>query len=202
MSTVVVSERYVEAAGIKARVLEEGSGSPVLLLHGGSLGIAANIWQRNLGPLASLGLRAIAADLPGSGGTDHPLEFTEAYRRRFVLEVLDAVGVEHAGLVGHSNAGGLAVSLGFEHPERLSGVMVLGTHSLLPPLGPGEESLQGGAAAVGRSAKEPTIDDVRDELEELLVDRSLITPDLVQEVWQVSSGCGRVGPRWRNARIE
>src|SRR5438552_4105313 len=82
-------------------------------------------------PPASHGLRPIAIDLPGYGGTAAPPEFTEAYRRRFVLEFLDGLGLERVGLVGHSSAGGLVVGLTLDHPERVSRLMVIGTHSLL-----------------------------------------------------------------------
>ncbi len=182
-----VAERYVEAGGVRARFLEEGSGPAVLLLHGGALGSSSDVWQCNLAPLASHGLRAIAVDLPGSGGTDAPLELTEEYRRRFVLELLDALGAERAGVVGHSSAGGLAMSLGFEHPDRVSRVMILGTHSLLPPLPAAEAAAEESDGERERSTHEPTIDDVRAVLEEQLFDHSLITPEALQTRLRMSA---------------
>ena len=174
-----VAERFTVAAGIEARYLVEGRGVPVLLLHGGALGSSADVWERNLSPLASHGLRPIAVDLPGTGGTADPLEFTEAYRRRFLLELLDALEVDRAGIVGHSSAGGLSVTLGFEHPDRISRVMVLGTQSLLPPL-PASEGEGAGDGDGARSGREPTVDDVRAVLREQLFDHSFITPEVLE----------------------
>ena len=179
MSVSRVGEHTVVAGGIRARVLEEGSGSPILLLHGGALGSSADVWERNFGPLAARGLRAIAVDLPGNGGTEAPPEPTEAYRRRFLLELLDALEIEHVGVVGHSSAGGLTLSLGFERPDRVSRIMILGTHSLLPPLPEGEEAAEPTGEG-GRAASEPTIDDVRAVLEEQLFDHALITSEVLE----------------------
>jgi pimeloyl-ACP methyl ester carboxylesterase len=95
---------------------------------------------------------------------------------------MDALGIERAGLVGHSSAGSLVVSLGLENPDRLSGVMVLGTGSLLPPLPEGEG---GGGGDDGPQGREPTIDDARAVLEEQLFDHSLITPEVVEARWQM-----------------
>jgi 2-hydroxymuconate-semialdehyde hydrolase len=181
----LMRERSVVAAGINVRFREEGSGSPVVFLHGGALGSSADVWERNLGPLADHGLRCIALDLPGVGGTDAPLEYTEAYRRRMVLDLLDAIGEERAGIVGHSSAGGLAVSLGFEQPDRITRVMVLGTHSLLPPLPAGEAAEEGEGGP--RSGQPPTIADVRAVLEEQLFDHSLITPEVLEARLAVST---------------
>jgi pimeloyl-ACP methyl ester carboxylesterase len=182
MTQQQIAERYVDTAGIKARILEDGVGAPVFLFHGGALGSSANVWERNLPVLADGGLRPIAVDLPAYGRTEIPPEFTLAYRRRFVLGIMDALGIERAGLVGHSSAGGLVVSLGLENPDRLSGVMVLGTGSLLPPLD-GESG--GGGDGDGPQGREPTIDHARAVLEEQLFDHSLITPEVVEARWQM-----------------
>jgi pimeloyl-ACP methyl ester carboxylesterase len=179
MSASGVTERYVVAGGVKARYLERGTGFPVLLLHGGALGSSADVWERNLGPLASHGLRPIALDLPGYGGTEAPPELTESFRRRLVLELLDGLRIERAGIVGHSSAGGLALGLGFEHPDRVTRVLILGTHSLLPPPAEGESDAEGHGAG-GGAGHEPTIDDVRAVLEEQLYDHSLITPEVLE----------------------
>jgi 2-hydroxy-6-oxonona-2,4-dienedioate hydrolase len=65
-------EKFVQVDGLKTRYLEEGSGPEVLLLHGASLGSSADVWERNLAPLARHGLRALAFDQPGFGLTDNP----------------------------------------------------------------------------------------------------------------------------------
>ena len=83
----------------------------------------------------------------------------------------------------------MVTSMGFENPERISRVMVVGTHSLLPPLPEGEDSGDGDG---GEAARELTLDSVRAAMEALLVNRSIITPELVRTVFDTR--------RWMSAR--
>jgi pimeloyl-ACP methyl ester carboxylesterase len=62
------------------------------------------------GSLANL--RVVRLDMPGLGGTD--LRLADAHdvtsRARFVLEALDALGLERVVLVGHSMGGGVTLT--------------------------------------------------------------------------------------------
>jgi 4,5:9,10-diseco-3-hydroxy-5,9,17-trioxoandrosta-1(10),2-diene-4-oate hydrolase len=175
-----VKDTFVTVDGLKLRYVEEGEGPPVLLLHGASLGSSADVFIRNLGPLARAGFRAIAFDQPGFGLSDVPTDHSAAYRRDIVPQFMDALGLKRAALVGHSQAGNPAVQLALKDPGRHTHVVVLGTGSLLPPLdGAGEDR---GAAVQQRLERrmaeaEPTLDDTRKLLEANLFHHDLITPD-------------------------
>ena len=181
-----MKENFIEVEGLRVRYFEEGSGPAVLLLHGASLGSSADVWTGNFSDLAARGLRAIAYDQPGFGLSDNPEDPSVAYRTRFVLAFMDAVRLQKARLIGHSQSGRIAVSLALEHGERVPGVVVLATGSLLPPL-PGHgkpdaaEGEEGGAA-------EPTLEDTRRLLEENLFDHSLITPAALRMRHRMSTG--------------
>jgi pimeloyl-ACP methyl ester carboxylesterase len=169
--------------GLAVRYVERGDGAPVVLLHGASLGSSADVWTRNLPALAQHGLRIVAVDLPGFGGTDNPPDPSVGYRKRFVIAFMDALGIERASLVGHSQSGRVAVDLAFDHPQRIAKVVVLGTGSLLPPLsqesaGEGEEG----------GLQEPTLAETRALLEANLYDRSLITPEALETRHRMSVG--------------
>src|SRR5438046_2442406 len=159
------TERSVKVNGLNVRYLEEGSGKPVLLLHGAALGSSCDVYQRHLGPLAASGIRAIAYDRPGFGGTDNTPQDSAAYQQQFVLDFMDAMGIDKAGLVGHSATGNFAIGLGLEHPERISRIMIVGTGSLLPPLEGQTAGPPAGDAVYGR---EPTREEVREILESQL----------------------------------
>ena len=170
-----MNERSLRVDGLNARLLEEGRGAPVILLHGASLGSSADVWSRNLAPLAAHGLRVIAPDLPGFGGTDNPADHSLGYRRRFVLALMDALELGRAALVGHSQAGRIAVELAFAETGRVTKAVVLCTGSLLPPLegapaGEGEEGAPG----------EPTLDEARRLLESNLHNKALATEEAVR----------------------
>lgn len=181
-----MAEKFVQADGLKIRYLEEGKGPDVLLLHGASLGSSADVWERNLGPLAEYGLRAIAFDQPGFGGSDNPSDYSVAYRRRFILQFMDALGIRKAHLVGHSQAGAMAVGLAFDQPERILKIVVAATGSLLPPL---ESARQGGAREGEEgTTTEPSLKDSRALLEHNLFNHSLITAAELEKRHKMSVG--------------
>jgi pimeloyl-ACP methyl ester carboxylesterase len=187
MNVIVrTKDRFITVDGLKTRYLEEGSGVPAILLHGSSLGSSADVFRRNLAPLAAGGLRAIALDLPGFGRTDASDDVGGAYRRKFILRFMDALELDRAALVGHSSSGNPAVSNALDHPDRVSHVVVLGTGSLLPPLEAGGTKVGGreGAAQARLEErmvkKEPTLADTRALLEANLFHHDLITDEELQ----------------------
>ena len=181
-----MKENFIEVEGLSIRYLEEGGGPPVLLLHGASLGSSADVWTGNLPGLSAHGLRLIACDQPGFGLSDNPTDPSVAYRTRFVLAFMDALGLRKAHLVGHSQSGRIAVSLALEHGERVSRVVVLGTGSLLPPL-PGRGKSDAAEGEDGGAA-EPTLAETRRLLEASVFDRTLITPAALQTRHRMSTG--------------
>jgi 4,5:9,10-diseco-3-hydroxy-5,9,17-trioxoandrosta-1(10),2-diene-4-oate hydrolase len=174
--TLAAIEETVAVDGLNIRILEQGEGRPLLLLHGGTIGFSADMWRRNLAAFAKAGFRAIAYDQPGYGESDDPSDFALAYRQSFIVKLLDALGLASAAWVGHSQAGGLAVGAALAAPPRCERLVVLGTGSLLPPLAgapAGKEPTQEDAA--------PTIADTRALLEANLYDHAAITPALLAD---------------------
>jgi pimeloyl-ACP methyl ester carboxylesterase len=176
-----VEDKFVTVDGLKLRYVEAGSGPALLLLHGASLGSSADVFLRNLPPLAKAGFRAIAFDFPGFGLSDTPSDHSAQYRRASILKFMDALGLDKAALIGHSQSGGPAIQTALQAPDRVSHVVVLGTGSLLPPL---DEGKKGGAEAAVQqrlerrmAQAEPTIEDTRKLLEANLFHHELITPD-------------------------
>jgi pimeloyl-ACP methyl ester carboxylesterase len=162
-------------AGLNTRYVEAGSGPPAILLHGASLGSSLDVWRRNLGSLAASGVRAIAYDQPGFGLTDDPPEWGLGYRTSFILKLMDALRIERAALVGHSQSGAMAVELALSHPDRVSRIVVLGTGSLLPQLPDQPAKKRGPVEGEEGGDTEPTLADTRAILEATLYDHSLIT---------------------------
>jgi len=122
------------ATGECVRVLVAGppNGAPVVLLHG--WGCLAYIWRRNLPGLAAAGLRIHAPDLRGHGFSDKPagLEpYTLAALTAFVVDLLDALGLERPALVGHSMSGAVAAAVARRRPDRVAAL------GLLAPVGAG-----------------------------------------------------------------
>jgi len=181
----MAAERFIQAGGLRVRYLEEGSGPVAVLLHGASLGSSADVWTGNMPDLAARGLRVIALDLPGFGLSENPEDPSVGFRTRFIPVFLDALGIERANVVGHSQSGQVAVRLALGEPERVGKIVVLGTSSLLPPL---PDSAAGDANEDEGDGSEPDIHEVRRQLAETVFDHSKITHDAVAMRHRISIG--------------
>ncbi len=108
---------------IEMNVTEQGTGEPVLLLHG--FPELAHSWRHQLPALAAAGYRAIAPDMRGFGGTTAP-EAVEAYDilalAGDVVGLLDALDLESAVVVGHDWGADVAWKTALVHPSRVRAV--------------------------------------------------------------------------------
>ncbi len=119
--------------GTDVRVQEIGSGPATLLLHGSPNSGAG--WAHLVPHLRNH--RVVMVDLPGTG-LSAPLEpatLIGDYFRSVVVDCIDALGEDRALLIGSSSGGTLALKAASEHPDRISGVVVMGTPQLIEELG-------------------------------------------------------------------
>jgi pimeloyl-ACP methyl ester carboxylesterase len=111
---------------LTARVLELGSGEPVLFLHG--MGSAAVHWASLLSRLPSL--HEFAIDMPGHGASDdvdyHGLDLRSWYKD-FLTGCLDELALESAHIVGHSMGAMFGMWLALDAPERVRSLIAFGT---------------------------------------------------------------------------
>lgn len=106
-------------------VWESGSGDAVVLRHG--IFFDHELWRHQAEALAETH-RVIAIDAPGHGLSGRtPRRYTLAEDARATLEVLDALGVDRAVLVGHSWGGMSSVRTALAAPERVRGLALLDT---------------------------------------------------------------------------
>jgi len=95
---------------------------------------------------------------------------------------MDALGIERAHIVGHSQSGQIAVRLALSQPERVGRIVVLGTASMLPPIdGARDEGDEGESAP-------PTPEEVRRQLSETVYDAARVTPEAVALRHRMSTG--------------
>ena len=102
-----------------------GSGTPVLLLHGG-LGHSGN-WGHQVPALTGAGYQVILIDSRGHGRSTRD---TEPYRYERmagdVLAVLDALKIPRVAVLGWSDGAIIAMILAIRTPKRISGVLFFG----------------------------------------------------------------------------
>jgi pimeloyl-ACP methyl ester carboxylesterase len=112
---------YVEHDGARIWYATYGSGSPVILLHGG-LGHSGN-WGYQVPALVRSGYRAVLIDSRGHGrSTRDARPFRYETMAADVLAVMDALHLEKTGLVGWSDGATIALILAMKAPKRVAGV--------------------------------------------------------------------------------
>lgn len=110
-------QRFVDVDGVRTRVIEAGSGPPLVMLHG--TGGHAEAYLRNLRGL-SRHFRVVLYDLVGHGfsdGPDHP--YTLDVYGNHLAALLDALDLDRVHLSGESLGGWVAAWFASHRPERV-----------------------------------------------------------------------------------
>jgi len=111
----------IEHDGAQIWYATYGTGSPVILLHGG-LGHSGN-WGYQVPALVRSGYRAVLIDSRGHGrSTRGARPFTYELMASDVSAVMDTLHIEKAALVGWSDGACIALILADTAPERVAGV--------------------------------------------------------------------------------
>jgi pimeloyl-ACP methyl ester carboxylesterase len=125
-ATTNVQHREIQTNGIRTHLAEAGSGPLVVLLHG--FPESWYSWRHQLTSLANAGFHAVAPDQRGYGHSDRP-EPIEAYSIFHlvgdVIGLLDALGEQHAVVVGHDWGALVAWHTALFRPDRVRGVAAL-----------------------------------------------------------------------------
>ena len=109
---------------VRARVHGDGNGPPLLLLNG--LGAPLELWEPLLHRL--VGVRTIAFDAPGSGGSEAPyLPLSIGGHARLALALLDRLGAERVDVLGLSFGGMVAQELAHLAPTRVERIILAST---------------------------------------------------------------------------
>ncbi|MDO4262909.1 MAG: alpha/beta hydrolase [Deinococcus sp.] len=109
-----------------AHVVEGGLASgPALVLIHGSDGVAHDWPSSPLWPLLALHHRLIAPDRLGHGYTPAGEEITVSAGVQQLSELLDALGVQRATLLGHSYGAPVALALAARQPQRVGGLVLV-----------------------------------------------------------------------------
>jgi pimeloyl-ACP methyl ester carboxylesterase len=112
----------VEAGGIQLRVLQEGQGRDILMIHG-SPGILEDFDE----PAARLrdSFRITRYDRPGHGYSADSGQYSVDYNARIALALIEKLGLEHTVVVGHSFGGSTALALALMKSPRVAAVVTL-----------------------------------------------------------------------------
>ena len=110
----------------ETHILDVGEGEVILLIHGSTGSIAD--WQEKIVERLAGSYRVVAFDSYGFGLSERndSFEYGHALWTQQAIDVLDALGIEKAVVVGHSAGAMTAVLLAADHPKRFRGVVLTG----------------------------------------------------------------------------
>jgi haloalkane dehalogenase len=120
------TSRFMEVDGGAVHYVDEGAGSPVVLVHGTPSWSWE--WRRSIAALRG-DHRVLAPDHIGFGLSDKPADwdYTPAAHARNLATLLDAQDLHDATVVVHDFGGPIGLSWVLDHPDRVSRVVIVNT---------------------------------------------------------------------------
>jgi pimeloyl-ACP methyl ester carboxylesterase len=169
------------------RVIDEGQGQPLLLIHGFPLDLT--MWTDQAALAAEL--RLIRFDLPGFGAGPPAERFDQSMAgyADAACAALDQVGVKRAAACGLSMGGYILFELWRRHPERISALVFADTRAEADTPEGRQARLDGIAKLRGGRRQEL----LEGYLPKLLAPASLARPAIVERVRAMSSAASDAG---------
>ncbi len=128
MTSTELAERTVIVNGQPIFYAATGSGSPVVLLHGGGPGASGvSNYSRNIDALAQR-FRVIVPDMPGYGRSGKTLDQSDPFGHlaAAIRGLLDELALPTAHLIGNSYGGAAALRLALDSPNRVDKLVLMG----------------------------------------------------------------------------
>ncbi len=171
--------RRIAAAGIDTNYHDQGSGFPLLLIHGSGPGVSAWANWRLVLPELARDRRVIAPDMVGFGFTERPdgQAYTLDAWVDHAVGLLDALDIEQTDLVGNSFGGAVAIALAVRHPERVRRLVLMGSVGVPFEISAGLDAVWGYT---------PSVENMRDLLDLFTYNREIATDELAALRYQAS----------------
>lgn len=168
-------EKFVAVFGQKIQYVEAGNEGPtVILLHG--LGTDSSIWAANFAALSEK-THVFAIDQIGFGRSDKPpLDYRIATFTDFLRGFMQALKIPRATLIGHSLGGWVAAEFAIQHPQMVEKLILVDATGI-------KRSWKD-ASSSPVNLNPASLADTRKTLEFLFHDKSIITDQLVQQLFE------------------
>lgn len=178
-------------SGASAHIRDEGnpSGPVLVLIHGSNASL--HTWEPWVAELGGT-YRTVSMDLPGHGltgrvpGDDYSREAMAA----FVIEIMDALGIERFAVAGNSMGGGVSAMIALEHPERVSALILVNSAGIPVERNANDVPLAfrlAGMPVIGKVLRYVLPRSVVEEgLKKVFVDQSKVTDEMVARYLDLS----------------
>lgn len=176
LTNISFSQSFIEADGMRTRVLTSGAPDKplLLLLHG--TGGHAEAYSRNLGAHGEH-FYTVAMDFLGHGWSDKPdRDYEIKDYADHVLSVMKALGRETAHISGESLGGWVATYLAVHHPQSVDRVVLntAGGWTAHPDV------MERIITLSTQAVEDPSYERIKARLEFLMHDKSHVNDDLVE----------------------
>lgn len=112
--------KFSEVRGSKMHYVEQGSGDPLLFIHGNPT--SSYLWRNVIPHVAPYG-RAIAVDLIGMGKSDKPdIPYRFFDQSSYLEGFIEALGLRNVTLILHDWGGALGIYYARRHQDNVRGV--------------------------------------------------------------------------------
>lgn len=177
------TSRFIDTPKWRLHYNEAGAGHPVILLHGSGAG--ATGWTNfspNIAPLSQK-FRVIALDVPGwglSGTNDPTVNPMVPAGAEAVRDLMDALGLRQAALVGNSMGGMIALKFAELYNDRLSHLVTMGSALITIPTIFSPAGMSEGMKVLLQAYRDPTPESFRKLINVMVFDPSFATDDLFE----------------------
>ena len=175
-----IGER-VDVGGISTNYINAGKGEPLILIHGSGPGVTAYANWRGVIPDFAEHFTCYAPDTLGFGYTDFPDDIDGFSMERWVAHLIgfmDALGIAKAHFIGNSYGGALALAIATRHPERIGGIVLMGSGGRVDfEMTKGLEKVWG---------YEPSLDNMRELMNTFAHNAGLVKEEIVRSRYEAS----------------
>jgi pimeloyl-ACP methyl ester carboxylesterase len=182
MANSVIRSRWVMANGVKTHYSETGDGGKVIvMLHGGGAGSSGASGMGALMERLGDEFRVVAPDSVGGFGLTDPYAPTPQgliTRVRHTADVIDALCIDKAVILGNSQGAWSAAQYGILYPERVEKMILVSSLTIAGSLGITQRPTE---AMKALNDYDGTRDAMKRILEALIIDRSRITDRLIDD---------------------
>ena len=128
-------ENYAEVDGIRLHYVDEGTGPPILMVHGQPTW--SYLYRKMIPPLVAAGYRCVAPDLMGFGLSDKPTE-ESAYTLRRHVEVItglvEKLNLQGVTILGQDWGGPISLRYAIDHQSNVRSLVILNTLVKITPI--------------------------------------------------------------------
>ncbi len=125
-NTDLPGKKYVKVKGHKLAYMCQGSGEPILFIHG--IITYSFIWRNILSEMSENNY-CIAVDILGCGDSDKPMwaDYSVSTQADLMVELLDELHIEKCHLVGHDIGGAIVQIMAVRNSERIITMTLINT---------------------------------------------------------------------------